>query len=76
MQAPRSRLTKAAAEELFQLTEAALTAKFNWANAMASYGSRSPECEAAEKVDSEAYRALYAWQRAHGLPDVVTRESK
>ena len=67
MQAPRSRLTAAAAEELFQLTEAALQAKFNWANAMATYGIRSPECEEASAADSAAYGALYAWQRAHGL---------
>ena len=64
-----TRLTQAEAEELYALTEAALKARSDYTYAMVESGIRSQECQDAEAVDSKAYRALYRWQRAHGLEE-------
>jgi hypothetical protein len=71
-----TRLTQAEAEELFLLTEAALKAQFWLADAMATHRVQSPEYRAAQEASSEAYGALYGWQRDHGLTEEAWRRLK
>ena len=62
-----TRHTRAEAEELDRLIRAVLETRWQLGLAQATHQFDTAKCKDAEAADREAFTALYAWQRRHGL---------